>query len=90
MDFEWDVHKAEANFEKHSVSFEEASTVFGDPLSLTITDPDHSDDEQRFILLGQSFRGRTLVVIHTGRGAGIRIIGARLATRRERLSYEEE
>ena len=90
MDFEWDPKKAEANLTKHAVSFQEATTVFGDPLSLTIPDPDHSDDEQRFILLGQSYSGRLLVVIHTQRGAGVRIIGARLATRRERRSYEEE
>ena len=90
MEFEWDLHKAEANLEKHAISFEEATTVFGDPLSLTISDPDHSDDEQRFILLGQSYAGRLLVVVHTERGAGIRIIGARLATRRERVSYEQE
>jgi uncharacterized DUF497 family protein len=89
MDFEWDPQKAEVNLTKHAVSFQEASTVFGDPLSLTIPDPDHSDDEQRFILLGQSYSGRLLVVIHTQRGAGVRIIGARLATRRERRSYEE-
>jgi len=90
VEFEWDLHKAEANLEKHAISFEEATTVFGDPLSLTISDPDHSDDEQRFILLGQSYAGRLLVVVHTERGAGIRIIGARLATRRERVSYEQE
>lgn len=90
MDFEWDPQKAEVNHTKHAVSFEEATTVFGDPLSLTITDPDHSGDEQRYILLGQSYSGRLVVVIHTQRGAGIRIIGARLATRRERRSYEEE
>lgn len=90
MEFEWDHHKAEANLTKDAISFEEATTVFGDPLSLTISDPDHSEDEQRFIILGQSFEGRLLVVIHTERGAGIRIIGARLATRRERLSYEEK
>jgi uncharacterized protein len=90
VDFEWDPQKAEVNLTKHAVSFQEATTVFGDPLSLTIPDPDHSDDEQRFILLGQSFLGRSLVVIHTPRGAGVRIIGARLATRRERRSYEEE
>jgi uncharacterized protein len=90
VEFEWDLHKAEANLEKHAISFEEATTVFGDPLSLTISDPDHSDDEKRFILLGQSYAGRLLVVVHTERGAGIRIIGARLATRRERVSYEQE
>lgn len=90
MEFEWDPQKAEANLTKHAISFEEATTVFGDPLSLTILDPDHSDDEQRFILRGQFYAGRLLLVIHTERGAGIRIIGARLATRRERLAYEQE
>lgn len=89
MEFEWDPHKAEANLAKHAISFEEACTVFGDSLALTIADPEHSDDEQRFILLGQSYAGRLLVVVHTERGAGIRIIGARIATRRERVSYEQ-
>jgi uncharacterized protein len=90
VQFEWDPHKAEANLAKHAISFEEASTVFGDPLALTISDPQHSDDEERFILLGQSYAGRLLVVVHTEREAGIRSIGARIATRRERMSYEHE
>lgn len=72
------------------MSFEEASTAFGDPLSLTVSDPGHSDDEQRFILLGLSFRGRLLVVVHTDRGDVVRIISARLARRRERRDYEQE
>lgn len=90
MNFEWDPNKAAANLEKHGVSFEEASTAFGDPLSLTVGDPGHSDDEQRFILLGLSFQGRLLVVAHTDRGDVVRIISARLATRRERRDYEQE
>lgn len=90
MNFEWDSNKAAANLEKHGVSFEEASTAFGDPLSLTVDDPGHSGDEQRFVLLGLSFRGRLLVVAHTDRGDVVRIISARLATRRERRDYEQE
>ena len=89
MEFEWDQPKAESNLEKHGVSFDEAATAFGDPLSLTIPDPDHSDDEERFILLGESFEGRLVVVVHTERGERIRIISARLATRNERENYEE-
>jgi uncharacterized DUF497 family protein len=67
VEFEWDQAKAESNLEKHSVSFDEAATAFGDPLSLTIPDPDHSDDEERFVLLGESYVGRLLVVVHTER-----------------------
>ena len=89
MEFEWDPAKAESNFEKHEVSFDEAATTFGDSLSLAIPDPDHSDEEERFVLLGESFAGRLLVVVHTERGERIRIISARLATRTERLAYEE-
>lgn len=69
--------------------FEEAATVFGDPLSITIEDPDHSEDETRFVIIGQSYQGRTIVVAHAERGDNIRIISARLATRRERQAYEE-
>jgi uncharacterized protein len=88
--FEWDPEKAGANERKHGVSFGEAATAFGDPLSLTIADPDHSDREDRFVLLGESFRGRLLVVVHTEREDRIRLISARLATRRERRAYEED
>lgn len=77
-----------SNLEKHDVPFDEAATAFGDLLSLTIPDPDHSDDEDRFILLGQTFADRYVVVIHTYRGERIRIISARIATRNERRSYE--
>jgi uncharacterized DUF497 family protein len=87
--FEWDAAKAARNVEKHGVSFEEASTTFGDPLSLTTPDPLHSTDEERFVLLGESARRRILVVVHAEREGGIRIISARIATRRERGNYEQ-
>jgi uncharacterized DUF497 family protein len=89
MDFEWDPAKSSRNREKHGVSFEEAATAFGDPLSSTIMDPDSSDDEFRFVLVGQAASGRLLVVVHTDRGESVRLISARLATRRERQSYEQ-
>jgi uncharacterized DUF497 family protein len=88
MEFEWDENKAEINLSKHHVSFREASTVFGDPLSLTQYDPDHSDDEDRYITMGESSDGRLLVVSHTDREDRIRIISARRATRRDRKAYE--
>jgi uncharacterized protein len=87
--FEWDEEKAKQNLKKHRVSFEEASTVFGDPLALTIPDPLHSEEEDRFITLGESHRRRLLVVVSTERGDKIRLISARVATRRERKDYEE-
>ena len=88
--FQWDGRKAKENFRKHQVSFEEASTVFGDPLSSTIADPLHlSAEEERFVTLGRSTQARTLVVVHLDRGGHIRIISARRATRREILNYEE-
>jgi uncharacterized DUF497 family protein len=89
LTFEWDVHKAGSNLAKHGVSFEEATTVFGDPVSITIPDPAHSQTEERFIILGRSHQGRLLVVIHTERGDNVRIISARHASRRERKDYEE-
>lgn len=89
LSFEWDDRKAKSNLAKHGVSFEEASTVFGDPLSLTIPDPAHSQAEDRWIVLGQSHQQKLLVVVHTERGDNIRIISARRANRRERKSYEE-
>ena len=88
--FEWDPDKAHRNIEKHGVSFDEASTAFADSLSLTIPDPLHSEDEERFVLLGYSHRNRLLVVVHTDRGHRVRIISARLGTRREKVKYEEE
>lgn len=87
--FEWDERKARENRKKHGVTFEEAATVFGDPLSLTISDPFHSMGEERFVTLGLSFNGRLLVVIHMNNGDSIRIISARTATLRERKCYEE-
>ena len=89
LNFEWDAQKAAINKNKHGVSFEEASTVFGDPLSLTIDDPLHSINEERFIIIGKSCQQRTLIVVHTERGNKIRIISARLATSREKKTYEE-
>lgn len=88
MEFEWNEDKAEINLTEHGVSFSEASTVFGDPLSMTQYDPDHSDDEDRYITMGESSDGRLLVVSHTDRDDRIRIISARRATRRERKDYE--
>jgi hypothetical protein len=85
---EWNGGKAVSNLRKHGVSFEEAATVFGDPLSLTIPDPDYSDEDARFVLLDRSSRQRILVVIHTERRDNVRIISARRATRRERRDYE--
>jgi uncharacterized DUF497 family protein len=89
LKFEWDERKADQNRKKHGVSFEEASTVFGDPLSRTIPDPLHSEGEDRFVMLGESHGRRLLVVAFTERGPNIRIISARKATRRERKDYEE-
>jgi uncharacterized protein len=89
LSFEWDENKAKSNLAKHDVGFDEASTVFGDALSLTIPDPDHSQAEDRFIIIGNSHRGKLLVVVHTERGDNIRLISARRASRRERKTYEE-
>lgn len=86
--FEWDSNKAFSNQEKHGVSFDEASTVFKDPLSITIEDPLHSVKEERFILIGTSHKNRILVVIHAERGDNIRIISTRQATKKERKYYE--
>ena len=91
MRFTWDPRKASANAKKHGVSCGEASTAFGDPLSITVTDPDHSSDESRFLLIGRSTGERVLVVVHAERGeSGIRLISALPAGRRERRIYEEE
>lgn len=89
MQFEWDEQKAASNLNKHGVSFEEAVTVFGDPLSDTLPDPDHSLDEHRFIIIGSTESGRILVVAHTDDGQTVRIISAREATHEERQFYEE-
>jgi len=88
MNFEWDERKAPDNLAKHGVSFPEAATVFYDPLSLTFKDPDHSVDEDRFISIGVSDSERLLIVAHADRDDTIRIISARLTTRRERKLYE--
>jgi uncharacterized protein len=90
MDFEWDPNKAEINLRKHGISFAEAGTVFGDELAITVPDPDHSKDENRYITIGWSNRRRLLIVSHTDRDDKIRIISARELTPRERKTYEEE
>jgi uncharacterized protein len=89
MEFEWNPDKAKINFEKHGVSFQEASTVFNDPLSVTFADPDHSIGENRYVIIGISRFGQLLVVSHTDRGEKVRIISARKTTRQERRFYEE-
>jgi uncharacterized protein len=89
MKFEWDPQKADSNLRKHGVSFQEAASVFGDALSITYYDPDHSSREHRFITVGMSRSGRVLMVAHTDRGDNIRIISARKTTRKERRYYEE-
>jgi hypothetical protein len=89
MEFEWDASKAAKNLVKHDVSFHEAATVFGDPSAVTYFDPDHSNDEDRFLTFGRSIRGRWLVVSHVDRGDHLRVISARPMTRRERKQYEE-
>ena len=89
MTFEWNPIKAKSNFWKHRVSFEEASTALLDPLSKTDLDPDHSIEEHRFITLGISARQRLLVVSYTESGETVRLISARLSTKREHEIYEE-
>ena len=89
-EFEWDAEKAESNARKHGVTFDEASTAFGDPLSLLMHDPDHSAEEQRYLLLGMSNRRRLLVVAFAERPPRTRLISARRASRPERRCYEEE
>ena len=88
MEFEWDADKASGNLKKHCVGFPEASTVFGDPLEITIPDSDHSEGEARFLSLGLSVAGRLLVVSYTERSGKIRIIHAREAAPKERKLYE--
>jgi len=87
--FEWDERKAKQNLSKHGISFDEASTVFGDTLSITIEDPVHSTREHRLVTLGHSAKQRLLVVVHTDRSNRVRLISARIATRHERRKYEE-
>ncbi|HNQ95472.1 MAG: BrnT family toxin [Anaerolineales bacterium] len=88
-DFEWDPEKAEKNLQKHEVSFEEASSVFDDPMFITVLDDEHSDDEERYITIGISNKTRLLLVAHTERDNRIRIISARKATKHEEKFYEE-
>lgn len=89
MEFEWDENKAAANLSKHDVAFDEAKTVFEDALYVDFYDPDHSYDEHRYIIVGQSELGRLLIVSYTERGDAIRLISARETTRKERQAYEE-
>lgn len=89
LKFEWDDEKASSNVRKHGVEFDEAMTVFGDPLAETFTDPDHSGNEHRFLTFGLSLSGRPLVVAHTDRSEKIRIVSARQMTRLERKIYED-
>lgn len=89
MIYEWDSQKAKANLRRHGISFEEAATVFLDPLALTFPDPDHSDEEEREITIGHSPRQRAVFVSHCQRRERLRIISARKATRKERRQYEE-
>lgn len=89
MKFEWNPDKAARNLEKHGVSFQEAVTVFNDPLSVTFPDPNHSIGESRYIIIGRSRFGQILIVAHTDRLEKVRIISARKATRQEQRFYEE-
>lgn len=89
MQFEWDDNKAKANLAKHGVSFSEAQTIFDDPLFVDFYDPDHSANEERYIIIGQSEQHRLLLVSYTERRNKIRLISAREATRLERDAYEE-
>jgi hypothetical protein len=90
IEFEWDPVKAEMNLREHRIGFHEAATVFRDPLSITVFDPDHSEKEDRYITIGKSEHGRAVVVAHTDRSNRTRIISARELTRAEREEYEEE
>lgn len=89
MKFAWDDNKTVSNLRKHGVSFEEVQTVFNDPLYVDFYDPDHSDDEARYLIVGESNQGRLLIVSYMERGNSIRLISAREVTRSERKAYEE-
>jgi hypothetical protein len=89
MEFEWDPKKAAENVKKHGVTFQEAATIFGDPLAITFSDPDHSMGENRYITFGMSLRRRLIVSSHTERMGKTIIINARLMDRKERKIYEE-
>ena len=88
--FEWNSTKAKTNVQKHTVSFEEAATVFGDENSITIDDIYHSLNEKREVTIGKSANSRVLVVVHTNRGKYLRIISARKASKKEKKQYEEQ
>lgn len=90
IEFDWEPAKAQANLRKHHVDFNEAATVFGDSLGVTISDPDHSDAEERHLTIGWSATGRLLIVAHADRNEKMRIISARELTRKERQAYESE
>ena len=90
MEFEWDATKAALNLRKHGISFAEATTVFNDPLSITVDDPAHSENEDRYLIIGMSNRSRLLIVSHQERGGRTRLISARELTAREREAYERE
>ena len=89
MEFEWDEEKAAANLAEHEVSFNEAKTVFDDPLYVDFYDPDHSYDEHRYLIVGESQQRRLLIVSYTERGDAVRLISAREVTSAERKAYEE-
>lgn len=89
MEFEWNESKAASNLSKHGVSFEEAKTVFDDLLYVDFFDPDHSEEEERYLIIGQSNREHLLIVSYTERGNSIRLISARVVTRAERETYEQ-
>jgi uncharacterized protein len=89
MKFEWDKNKAVKNQSKHGVSFEEAKTIFNDPLFVDFYDPDHSDREARYLIIGESNQRRLLIVSYTERGTSTRLISAREVTQTERKTYEE-
>lgn len=88
MEFEWNEEKAEKNLAKHGVAFDEAMTVFHDPLHVDFYDPDHSDEEERYLIVGRSRRGRLLILSYMERGDAVRLISAREATPAERRTYE--
>jgi uncharacterized DUF497 family protein len=90
VEFEWDPEKADENLKKHGVEFVEATTVFADPLSITVRDPDHSKTEDRWLIVGYSNRFRPLIISHIDRSRRVRIISARQLTPAERKDYEEE
>ena len=89
LNFEWDEEKSKKNFKKHGVTFEEAKTIFNDPSAITTDDPDHSDEEERYLDIGLSSKAKVLVVWYTERQQNIRIIGCRKATPSERMTYEK-